>query len=188
MEVIDKYNLVTGGIIAVFTYIFGEHWVLFAIFLLFNCIDWVTGTMKSKLANKENSVKGWQGVMKKLAYWLMVFVGFALGYWFIALGELIGKDFSVTTLIGWFVLASLTVNELRSIIENFVEAGFNVPQILIKGLEVADKIANKEADESGHLNYMDISSNPEHIEDDNEETVEKILEADDDPKYNRTLD
>ena len=33
---------------------------------------------------------------------------------------------------------------IRSILENFVEAGYNVPKILIKGLEVADKVVNKD--------------------------------------------
>ena len=32
----------------------------------------------------------------------------------------------VVLLLGWFVLASLLVNEIRSICENFVEAGFDV--------------------------------------------------------------
>lgn len=147
MKVTDSINFILGGIVAAFSYIFGEHWTLFAIFLLFNIIDWITGTMKSKLANRENSVRGWQGAMKKLAYWLMIFLAFAAGYWFIAMGELLGINLHVTTMIGWFVLASLTVNELRSILENFVEAGFNVPQVLIKGLEVADKAFNKESEE-----------------------------------------
>lgn len=175
MEVIDRYNFIVGGIVAALTYIFGEHWTLFAIFLLFNCIDWITGIMKSKLANRENSVKGWQGVVKKLAYWLMIFLSFAAGYWFIAMGKLLGLDFHITTLLGWFVLASLTVNELRSILENFVEAGFDVPQILIKGLEVADKLANKEGENhvsSGYdsLNFLSISANPEHnLPDDTEQ-------------------
>lgn len=144
MKVTDSINFILGGLIAAMSYVFGDHWVLFAIFLLFNCVDWITGWMKSRFKGKENSVKGWTGVAKKLGYWLMIFLSFALGYWFIAMGQLIGKDFAPCLFIGWFVLASLTVNELRSILENFVEAGYEVPQILIKGLEVANKIANEE--------------------------------------------
>ena len=147
MKVTDGINFILGGIIAAMTYIFGEHWTLFAIFLLFNVIDWITGWMKSRLAGKENSQKGFTGVMKKLGYWLMIFLAFAAGYWFISMGNLLGIDLQITKLLGWFVLASLTVNEFRSILENFVEAGFNVPQVLIKGLEVADKAFNKEGEE-----------------------------------------
>ena len=140
----DAYNAIVGGIIAFFSFIFGEHWLLFAVFLLLNVIDWITGWMKSRIAKQENSVKGWQGVLKKIGYWLMIMVSFALSAIFIELGDTLGIDLGVTTLLGWFVLASLLVNEARSIVENFVEAGFNVPAILINGLEVADKIINKE--------------------------------------------
>lgn len=146
MRVTDGINFLLGGIIATLTYIFGENWALFAIFLLFNIADWITGVMKSRMAGKENSVKGWQGVAKKLGYWMMIFLAFALGYWLIAMGKLLGLDFRITTMLGWFVLASLTVNELRSILENFVEAGFEVPRILVEGLEVADKVVNKHDD------------------------------------------
>lgn len=144
LNYMDAYNAIVGGIIAFFSFIFGEHWLLFAVFLLLNVIDWITGWMKSRIAKKENSVKGWQGVLKKIGYWLMIMVAFALSAIFIELGNTLGIDLGVTTLLGWFVLASLLVNEARSIVENFVEAGFNVPAILINGLEVADKIINKE--------------------------------------------
>lgn len=144
LNYMDAYNAIVGGIIAFFSFIFGEHWLLFAVFLLLNVIDWITGWMKSRIAKKENSVKGWQGVLKKIGYWLMIMVSFALSAIFIELGGTLGIDLGVTTLLGWFVLASLLVNEARSIVENFVEAGFNVPAILINGLEVADKIINKE--------------------------------------------
>ncbi len=71
-------------------------------------------------------------------------VAFGASAIFIEIGNAIGIDLGVTTLLGWFVLASLLVNELRSILENFVEAGYNVPAILVKGLEVAEKMVNKE--------------------------------------------
>lgn len=144
MNYMDTYNAIVGGIVAVLSFVFGEHWILFAIFLLFNIADWLTGWMKSRMAGKENSVKGWQGVLKKLGYWLMILVAFAASAVFIEIGNTLGMDLGVTTLLGYFVLASLLVNELRSILENFVEAGFNVPTVLVKGLEVADKVVNQE--------------------------------------------
>lgn len=149
MKVIDTYNAIVGGIVAVLSYIFGEHWILFALFLLFNVADWLTGWMKSRIAGKENSQAGWKGALKKLGYWMMIMVAFGASAVFIEIGNAIGIDLGVTTLLGWFVLASLIVNEIRSILENFVEAGFNVPMVLIKGLEVADKAINKEDDGGG---------------------------------------
>lgn len=147
--IIDRYNAIAGAIVAVLSYILGEHWILFAAFLLLNVADWTTGWMKSKMANKENSVRGWKGVLKKLGYWLMIMVAFGASAIFIEIGKVIGVDLGITTLLGWFVLASLLINEIRSILENFVEAGFNVPIILIKGLEVADKVVNKDGDSEG---------------------------------------
>lgn len=147
LNYMDTYNAIVGGIVAVLTMIFGEHWLLFALFLFLNVADWLTGWYKSKVAKKENSVKGWQGVLKKLAYWLMIAFAFSLSAVFIEIGNTLGMDLGITTLLGWFVLASLMVNEARSIIENFVEAGLNVPNVLINGLEVADKIINKENDQ-----------------------------------------
>ena len=146
MKVIDTYNAIVGSIVAVLSYIFGEHWILFALFLAFNLADWITGWMKSRIAHKENSKTGWKGVFKKLGYWIMIAVAFGASAVFVEIGKTIGIDLGITTLLGWFVLASLLVNEIRSICENFVEAGYNVPQILIRGLEVADKAINKEAD------------------------------------------
>ena len=147
MNYMDTYNAIVGGIVAILSFVFGEHWILFAIFLLFNIADWLTGWMKSRMAGKENSVKGWQGVLKKLGYWLMILVAFAASAVFIEIGNTLGIDLGITTLLGYFVLASLLVNELRSILENFVEAGYNVPTVLVKGLEVADKVVNQDEQE-----------------------------------------
>lgn len=143
-DFVDSYNALVGAVITFLTMIFGEHWFLFAFFLILNIIDWITGWMKSRMAGKENSVKGWQGVLKKLGYWLMIAFGFGIAACLIEVGSTIGIDLQITTVLGWFVLASLIVNEARSIVENFVEAGFNVPMILQEGLEVADKLINKE--------------------------------------------
>ena len=144
--ILEKHNAIIGGIVAAMSYVFGDNWALFAIFLLFNVLDYITGIMKSRMAHKESSIKGLHGVMKKFGYWLMVLLSFASSAWFILIGKQVGIDLQITTLLGWFVLASLTVNELRSILENFVEAGYHVPNILVNGLEVADKAFNKQKD------------------------------------------
>ncbi len=141
---VDRYNMLMGTVIAILSYVLGEHWFLFVAFLGLNVLDWLTGWMKSRMTGRENSAKGWMGVMKKLGYWIMILSAFGIGAVFIEIGEIIGIELGVTTMLGWFVLASLSINEIRSVLENFVEAGFSVPYVLIKGLEVADRAVNKE--------------------------------------------
>lgn len=143
-DFVDSYNTIVGAIIAFLTMIFGEHWYLFALFLLLNVIDWLTGWMKSNINHKTNSNKGWTGILKKLGYWLMIIFAFSIAAGLIEIGNTIGIDLGITTILGWFVLASLIVNEARSIVENFVEAGYDVPKILTNGLEIADKVINKD--------------------------------------------
>lgn len=43
-------------------------------------------------------------------------------------------------------LAMLLVNEARSILENLVECGYNIPDFLIKGLAVTQKMLNNKAE------------------------------------------
>ena len=138
----DSYNAFVGAVIAILTMVLGEHWYIFAAFLLLNVIDWITGWMKSRINGVENSMAGWKGVLKKIGYWLMIAVAFAIAAALIEVGKVIGIDLGVTTLLGWFVLASLIVNEARSIVENFVEAGYDVPKVLTTGLQVADEKLN----------------------------------------------
>ena len=138
----DSYNAFVGAVIAILTMVLGEHWYIFAAFLLLNVIDWITGWMKSRINGVENSMAGWKGVLKKLGYWLMIAVAFAIAAALIEVGKVIGIDLGITTLRGWFVLASLIVNEARSIVENFVEAGYDVPKVLTTGLQVADEKLN----------------------------------------------
>lgn len=146
--VTDTYNAFLGTIIAILTMVFGEHWFIFALFLLLNVADWLTGWMKSRINGVENSMAGWKGVLKKLGYWLMIIVAFAIAAGLIEIGKVINIDLGITTLLGWFVLASLIVNEARSILENFVEAGYDVPAVLTKGLQVADQKLNGTDEES----------------------------------------
>lgn len=146
MKVIDTYNAMVGAAVAVLSYILGEHWFLFVLFLLLNAIDWGIGWMKSRINNVENSKAGLKGVLKKLGYWLMIMVSFGASAAFVEVGKIINLDLGVTTLLGWFVLASLLVNEARSICENLVEMGVNVPTILVKGLQAANRVVNQEDD------------------------------------------
>lgn len=125
----------------------GEHWLLFVVYLILNIIDTLTGWLKSRILKTESSKVGLIGVIKKVCCWIIILLGFLIPICFQELGLIINIDLSVTVFLGWFVLASLVVNEIRSILENLVEAGVKVPEILIKGLEsISRKLEEEDMD------------------------------------------
>lgn len=136
----DKINFVLGAVVAFLAYLLGEHWILFVFFLAANAADYFTRWMAARITGTENSKRGWLGILKKFGYWVMIALSFGMSVIFIELGKVIGVNLSVTTWLGWLTLATLIINEIRSILENLVEVyGDKVPSILIKGLEVANK-------------------------------------------------
>lgn len=82
-----------------------------------------------------------KGILKKLGYWVIIAVAFIVSYVFVHMGtDILNVDLSFLTMVGWFTLACLMVNEVRSILENLVECGYNVPTVLVKGLDVTEKL------------------------------------------------
>ena len=61
IEIISEYNILVGMIVTILTAIFGEFWYLFAAFLIFNIIDWLSGWSKARKLKLENSEKGLKG-------------------------------------------------------------------------------------------------------------------------------
>ena len=134
-----KVNMIGGVIVAAMAAVLGKYWFLFAGFLAFNIIDWLTGWAKSRMKGESCSRIGAIGAMKKVWYWVVIAIAFYIGYSFELMGETIGVGLGFMQFIGWFVLANYLVNEIRSILENMVEMGVNVPPMLIKGLKIASE-------------------------------------------------
>ena len=139
-NVADTYNALVGGVIAFFTMVFGEHWILFAAFLFLNVVDWLSGWSKARRVHKESSSVGLKGIVKKVWYWVIIAIAFILPAALMEAGSVIGIDLSIARFLGWLTLAMLLVNEVRSIIENLVCLDIPVPEVLIKGLAITDKI------------------------------------------------
>lgn len=136
----SKMNIVFSAAVAILSYVFGEQWYLFVGFLALNIGDWITRWIAAYLTGTENNHKGWTGILKKIVYWIVIALGFGMSALFIEIGKEIGINLHVTTLLGWFVLASLIVNEIRSILENLVDIpNIKIPTIFTKGLEAANK-------------------------------------------------
>ena len=144
---IGRIDFFFAAAVTLLSAVFGVYWYLFAAFLILNITDYVTGIIKARYTKTENSAKGFQGIVKKLGGWVILAIAFFISYAFGSLGELIGMDLGFTVILGWFVLAASIINEIRSILENLVEIGVEVPPFLIKGLEAANKKINNGAGE-----------------------------------------
>ena len=149
-KILHKVNLIGGATVAVLSAVFGQFWYLFCAFLVLNVVDYVTGILKARFTGSENSNRGWKGIVKKVGYWVCIAIGFFIAVCFTEMGKLIGIDLAFTEAFGWFTLATFIINEIRSILENLVILGVDVPEFLTKGLEIAKRIT-EEGEKHGDL-------------------------------------
>ena len=147
IDFIDYYNVAVGAVVAVLSAVFGVYWYLFAGYLLLNVLDWITGWRRANKLHQESSMVGLRGIIKKTGYWIIILIAFMIPDLFIKLGsDTLGINLDFLMLLGWFTLATLLVNEIRSILENLVEMNYDVPQILIEGLAITEKLIKKKSE------------------------------------------
>lgn len=147
IDFIDHYNVAVGAAVAVLSAVLGAHWYLFAGYLLLNVLDWITGWRRANKLHQESSMVGLHGIVKKTGYWVIVLIAFMIPDLFIKLGrDTLGINLDFLMLLGWFTLATLIVNEIRSILENLVEMNYDVPEILISGLAITEKLIKNKSE------------------------------------------
>lgn len=154
-KLLNKINMIGGFIITILTAVLGEYWFLFAGFLVLNLLDYVTGWIKARFYNKnESSVVGAKGILKKVWYWVVIGIAFYMSFSFVEIGKLLSIDISLNfiVLFGWFTLAAYCINEIRSVFENLIEMNVNIPKWIIKGLEIAENAVEKTANEQIKIN------------------------------------
>jgi toxin secretion/phage lysis holin len=148
-KILGKINLFGAAIVTLLSAVFGRYWYLFMAFLILNAVDYVTGVLKARYTQTENSNKGLKGIVKKVGYWIVIGIAFFVAQAFGNLGDVIGINLGFTILIGWFALGTFIINEIRSILENLVLLDVEVPKWLIKGLEIANDKINHVAEIEG---------------------------------------
>ncbi len=141
----SKINYIISIITGILSAILGKFWFLFVFLLSLNVIDYITGIIKAKYIRMESSAQAMKGFVKKFLMWCLVAMGFGLGLTFKEIGEIIGINLHIMISIGWFLIVHFIINEIRSILENIVQLdkGHLVPNWLIKGLDVTNKIIDK---------------------------------------------
>ena len=138
---IERTNVIGGAIVTLLASVFGQYWFLFAGFFVLNVVDYLTGCIKARYyEHNESSAVGAKGIAKKVFYWVVIEIAFFISICFKRMGDMFGIDLSFVVMFGWFTLASYLINEIRSILENFVIMGVEVPDLLIRGLDVTEKL------------------------------------------------
>jgi toxin secretion/phage lysis holin len=136
-------NIITlkNYILTTLIVLLGGYWYLFIGYLLLNIIDWITGSLKAIKLKELSSYIGIKGLIKKIGYWIIIGISFYLSYSFAKLGNnILGINLSIMYLLGWFTLASLTINEALSILENLSLLNIKIPSFLMKSLKSTKKI------------------------------------------------
>lgn len=144
---VDRYNAVVGFIVSTLSAILGAYWYVFISYVFLNAVDWITGTAKARRNKTSSSETGRQGAIRKLGNWVIIVLAFLVSKVMVeVLMATIGIDAGFLIAIGWLTTCMLWINEVRSILENLVELGCNVPQFLIVGLDVTAKLVNGKAE------------------------------------------
>lgn len=128
-------------IISILIKVFGNYWMVFVFYMIFNLIDWITGSLKAMKLRKVSSYLGIKGLLKKLGNWIVIGIAFSFSSVFVIIGkEILNINLSIMYSLGWFTFALLIINEIISILENLVDLNVKVPYILIKSLKVTDNL------------------------------------------------
>ena len=136
LKIFNKTTTTISLISTALTSVFGIEWILFFGYLVLNIFDYITGTIKSKVNNTESSNKG------------LICISFLISFLLVQVGIKINFNLDFVVFFGWFTLVCLIINETRSIIENLIEIGINVPSFLTKGLDIYTKIIDSKINET----------------------------------------
>ncbi|EAD5842193.1 holin family protein [Listeria innocua] len=126
---------------AVFGYLFGEVDLLVKVLVCFIVADYISGLLTSGYLGKLSSKMGFKGIAKKIAILMLVAIAHQIDL-------IMGTHNTTRDAVIFFYLA----NELISILENFVQMGMKVPEVLKKLILIFDaKSGDKEDDHDKHM-------------------------------------
>lgn len=148
-NVFTRLNMLLATSVTVLTYLLGAHWYVFVAYMCLNILDYFTGSAKARRNKEVSSSRGMDGIKKKVYYWVLIALAF-LAPWVLAtaIHDMMGVDLSMLMSIGWFTMLTMFINEVRSVLENLVELGVEVPKVLVKGLDTAEKALNSKEEDS----------------------------------------
>lgn len=128
------------------TFLFGTNWLLFFILFIFNVIHIILCIIYKKVLIKKSSLNILNVLIKIICTWLLILLSFLLVVGFEIMETIVNIDLSFTYLLGWLVLISSIIHEMKHIITVLVNVGIDVPSILVNKINKVDKIFDESDD------------------------------------------
>lgn len=133
MDNIKKVQAVLIGVLAAINGFLGNVAVPVYVLLTCNIIDYITALIAApKRGEKVDSLKGFQGLKKKVLMYLLIAVGWLIDTLVNYAAQQVRPDFRQPYIVAVVVALWLAFNEMLSIIENVADADGPVPPFLKK--------------------------------------------------------
>jgi toxin secretion/phage lysis holin len=111
---------------------FGNFAIAFLILVICNIADYVSRIVVNKITGVQiSSSIGFKGIFKKVAMWLLVFVGFMIDCMITYATGLINFSIPFHFFFATAVASWLVFNEIISILENLSDGGASIPKFLL---------------------------------------------------------
>jgi toxin secretion/phage lysis holin len=133
MDNIKKVQAVLIGVLAAVNGFLGNLAVPVYVLLACNVIDYITALIAApKRGEQIDSLKGFQGLKKKVLMYLLIAVGWLIDTLVNYAAQQVRPDFRQPYIVAVVVALWLAFNEMLSIIENVADADGPVPPFLRK--------------------------------------------------------
>lgn len=133
MDNIKKVQAVLIGVLAAINSFLGNLAVPVYVLLACNIIDYITALIAApKRGERVDSLKGFQGLKKKVLMYLLIAVGWLIDTLVNYAAQQVRPDFRQPYIVAVVVALWLAFNEMLSIIENVADADGPVPPFLKK--------------------------------------------------------
>jgi len=133
MDNIKKVQAVLIGVLAAVNGFLGNLAVPVYVLLACNIIDYITALIAApKRGEQIDSLKGFQGLKKKVLMYLLIAVGWLIDTLVNYAAQQVRPDFRQPYIVAVVVALWLAFNEMLSIIENVADADGPVPPFLKK--------------------------------------------------------
>lgn len=131
MENIKKTQAILIGILAAINSFLGNLAVPVYVLLACNVIDYITALIAAPKRGQEiDSLKGFQGLKKKVLMYLLIAVGWLIDTLVNYAAQTVRPDFKQPYIVAVVVALWLAFNEMLSIVENVADADGPVPPFL----------------------------------------------------------